>query len=723
MLYGMIVRSPLAAAKIVSIDKRRALSVPGVVCVLGPDDVPERYHGMILQDEPLLARDRVRYVGEPVALIAAESKLSARNAAAELQVEYEPLPSVVNLEGAIAPDAPAVHEDQPNIITPASEIRRGDPDAVFAEPHIIVSTEVRSQRVHQGYIEPRVALAHPTDRGLEITTSTQAPFSVRQGVADLLDLSLAQLVVRAPAVGGGFGGKLQVGVAPYAAALALATSRPVQVVSTRAEELQASNPREGSLVRLESAVDADGKILARRAVVYVDAGAYAGNTPGVASVTSLLSTGPYAIGAVDARSYAVYTNTACTGAMRGPGAPQLMYATECHMEDVAERIGIDPLELRRRNLLRAGDEGPAGQPLEQPGMERCLEEVAGRLAEWRAEDIEIPPGHRRGYGLGCGWWFTGVATGSAAMVALNDDGTATLHTGATEIGTGAVVSGVTAIVADELGLSVDDVRLVSASTDEPYDVGSEGSRTMYGAGAAARIAGVEVAGILKHAVAEHLEASEADILLKGGRAFVAGVPDRGLSIAEAVALASADGPVIGNGRFFASEPDYDRLCVNGMFFGSFIEPTFHCHGAEVIVDEATGNVAVGRYVAAHDIGRMVNPIGVRGQIEGGVVQGIGYALYEEVVTDSTGRTVNDSFVDYRMPTAGDIPTALEIVVIEDYQGQDGPHGAKGVGEAPALLPAAAIGSAVRDAVGAQPKTLPISGPAVVALASRRRLDT
>jgi CO/xanthine dehydrogenase Mo-binding subunit len=237
---------------------------------------------------------------------------------------------------------------------------------------------------------------------------------------------------------------------------------------------------------------------------------------------------------------------------------------------------------------------------------------------------------------------------------------------------------------------------------------------MYGAGAAAQFAAKDVAEILKRNVADNLEASEADIVLEGGRVFVAGVPDSGVSVKEAVALASASGPVIGKGRFFESEVDYDRLCVDGMFFGSFIEPTFHCHGVEVLVDEATGNVHIGRYIAAHDIGRVVNPVGVRGQVEGGVVQGIGYALYEEVTTDSAGRTVNDSFVDYRMPTAADIPDELEILVIEDYHGDHGPHGAKGIGEAPALLPAAAIGSAVRDAVGAQPTTLPLSGPRVFA---------
>jgi CO/xanthine dehydrogenase Mo-binding subunit len=717
MLHGVVVRSPHASARINRIDKSRASAAPGVVCVLDANDVPEIYAGMIFQEEPLLARRVVRYVGEPVALVAAESKAEAVAAAGLVDVDYTLLPCVVDLETALEPAAARVHEHKSNVMDP-SVIARGDAQSAFETAHAVVKTRVRTQRVHQGYLEPRVALAEIADRGLVITTSTQSPFAVRSSVATLLGLSVADVLVRAPAVGGGFGGKLQPGVAPHAAALALATKRPVQIVSSRAEELQASNPREDALIELESAIDMDGRILARRARVWVDAGAYAAETPAVASVTALQSTGPYSIDHVDAVAHAVYTNTASTGAMRGPGAPQMMYATEAHMNDVANELGITPAELRRRNLLRDGSTGPTGQPIDDPAVEECLNRVVSRLDAWRAEQGDEPESQwRRGYGLALGWWSTGIAAGSAATIVMSEDGIATIHTGATEIGTGAVVSGATALAAAELGVGIDRVRLVSGSTDEPYDAGSEGSRTMYGVGSAVRAAARDVKDILASAVADHHEANKNDIEFEGGRVLVAGSPQTSLTMAEAVGLASAGGPVVGTGRFFATPAEFDHSCVTGMFLGANNEPTFHCHGAEVLVDVQTGRVRVTRYVAAHDTGRVVNPMGVRGQVEGGVVQGIGYALFEEVLTASDGRTANDNLADYRMPTIADIPSVLEVELVEGHEALHGPLGAKGVGEAPALLPPAALGSAIRDAIGTQPHELPMTPDRVLACAA------
>lgn len=713
LLHGVVVRSPHAAARITGVERTEALAISGVVAVLDGSDVPAVAYGLIYQDETLLAHDVVRYVGEPVALVAAESREAAIAAAKRLEVRYEPIGSAVDLESAIRDDAPPVHADRPNVMEP-SLVTRGDVDEAFGRADKVVRSSFQSQRVHQAYLEPRVALAEVTVDGLVITTSTQAPFSIRASTAALLDVPLADITVRVPMVGGGFGGKLQPGVAPLAAALALATNRPVRVVCSREEELQASNPRENSIIELESAVTSDGVILGRRAVVYVDAGAYAAETPAVASVTALQSTGPYDIDSVHARAHAVYTNTASTGAMRGPGAPQMMYATEAHMNDIAEELRMSPIDLRRKNAFRDGSLGPTGQLISDPALTTCMDLVANRLAEWKADASGEDHGDvRRGYGLALGWWSTGIAAGSAATVTLDEQGIATVHTGATEIGTGAVVSGVALLVAERLGLEFDKVRVVSGNTNEPYDVGSEGSRTMYGAGAAAQRAAGEIATIIADAASEALEASPSDIVLEDGRVVVAGSPDRGLDLAEAVRLASGSGPVIGTGRFMAPTAEFDGSCVAGMFLSSNNEPTFHCHGAEVHVDRATGEVRIARYIAAHDIGRAVNPVGVHGQIEGGVVQGIGYALYEEVQTASDGRTVNDNFTDYRIPTAADIPELLEVELVEGHLGEAGPHGVKGIGEAPALLPAAALGSAIRDAVGAQPAALPMTPVRVV----------
>jgi CO/xanthine dehydrogenase Mo-binding subunit len=482
----------------------------------------------------------------------------------------------------------------------------------------------------------------------------------------------------------------------------------VKVVCSRTEELLASNPRENSIVTLRSAVTRAGRIVGREALVYLDSGAYAYDTPGLASTAALQSCGPYAIDAIDATVVPVTTNTAPTGSFRAPTGPQMVYANERHVAEVARRVGVSDIELRRRNLMRRGSRGPTGQVLGTTAADECLERVASQLDVWRADD-----GDGHGYGLAMAWWCT-MAGASAASVTAVADGSLVLQTGATEIGTGAVVSGIVRLVANELGVRSEDVRLVSADTDRtPFDLGSEGSRTLYGAGSASLRAAQAVRRILADAVAEHLEADIHDLEFRDRSVGVVGDRTSRVSLEQAVALAQArQGPVVAAGRFEAPPVPHDRESITGAGYTVHNEPTFHCHGAQVALDRETGQLVVKRYVAAHDTGTVVNLAGVRGQVQGGVIQGLGYALFEEMRLDDQGAVANADLHDYRIPTVGDVPDELEIILVDGYPSASGPYGAKGVGEAPILLPAATIAAALRDLVGDEPGVLPLSADRV-----------
>jgi CO/xanthine dehydrogenase Mo-binding subunit len=443
-------------------------------------------------------------------------------------------------------------------------------------------------------------------------------------------------------------------------------------------------------------------------MVFLDAGAYAFDTPMIASIAALQGTGPYAVEAVDLAAVPVYTNTCPTGSFRGPSGPQMVYATETHMEEIAQAVGLSSLEVRRRNILKSGDRGPNGELLPDVAMSECLEIASDRIAEWRRSAGPPPPGRTRGYGLACAWWVTSGAA-SAVTITMNEDGTATVLTGATEIGTGAVTVGLATIVADTLGLGLDQVAVVSGSTaGGPYDSGSKGSRTLYGAGNAALQAADEISRILRAEAAAQLEAAPEDLILTAGQITVKGDPQASRSMADVVRGALIrTGPVVANGSFVGPKVALDGSTLSGMRFSAFNEATFHCHGAEIELDQQTGRIEVARYIAVHDTGTVVNPNGARGQVEGGIVQGLGYALYEELHVDDVGVVRNADLVDYRLPTIADVPREMVTIFVESHRAPSGPYGAKGIGEAPVILPAAAVGAALRDILGTQPTELPL----------------
>ncbi|UJV46232.1 xanthine dehydrogenase family protein molybdopterin-binding subunit [Streptomyces sp. AMCC400023] len=720
MLHGVLVQSPVAAGRLRGVDVDRARALDGVVKVLTAEDVTDRRYGNYVKDQPIFARDRVRFVGEPVAMVAATSLAIARRAAGLVAVDIEATTPVVDLREALTSSEVLVHDRDTNVIEDV-HISRGDVDAVFDAAHAVVHTEVESHRAHQAYLEPRAVTAAPAPGGFSLIMSTQQPFGVRAQLAELFDLPTGAIEVRVPAVGGGFGGKLHLLFAPQAAAMTLATGRPVQIVCSRAEDMATGNPRENSIVRMSSAVDETGRILARRCDVVLDAGAYAMDTPILTSMAAFYATGPYRIDTLDIRGRAVYTHTCPTGSFRGPSGPQMVYAAEAQIEDIAQRLGLDPAEIRRRNFIGEGDRGPTGELITLRGTtDECMRVVESRLQRWRQADVAPGDHRRRGYGLACAWWST-LGTPSAATVELHEDGTATLSSGGTEIGTGAISTALPSMVAEELGLRPDCVVLKSGSTREsPYDSGSRGSRTMFATGNATVLAARAVAEQIRKEAARLLEVDPADLVLREGRVEVKGAPGTGMTIAEVSASAHLrSGPVVATGRYRAELAPVEGSDLLGARFLRLGEPTFHCHGVEIALDEETGRVDVLNFIAVHDVGRVVNPVGARGQVEGGVVQGIGYALTENLRTNDLGVIVNGNFHDYRLPTIADVPPNIETVFIENNPSRTGPFGAKGLGEPPVILPAAAIGSALRDLLGVQPYQLPLDADRVVLTMAER----
>lgn len=718
MLYARVFRSTVPHALIRRLDVSRARALPGVRAVITAADIPDVRYGGAVEDEIVFARDRVRYHGEAIAAVAATSERIAEHAIKLIDVEYEPLPILNDIEEALAEGAPLVHPEwssygaHPSLrrdgnLAAHAQITRGDVEAGFAHADRIFEHTFITHSVHQGYIEPRAGVAWVDSAGrVTVSTSTQNPFNLRATLAKVLELPLNKVRVRSTLIGGGFGGKLDLGCEHFIALLALATGRPVRLIWTREEEMIAAAPRMAARITVKTGVMNDGAIIARQTSVYLNAGAYGGDSCVIASVAALMAAGPYRIDNVDLHGYAVYTNRCNAGAYRGPGGPQTLFGVESQMDIIAGELGIDPLDFRLQNIVHNGDLGPSGQVLQHVGLEAAIKATVEQIG-YRERGRR--PG--RGMGLACGWWTT--TTGSAsAYVKLNEDGTIGLITGATEIGTGALQAGVAQILAEEMGVSMSDLVLVTSDTDAtPYDFGAQGSRTLYNVGSAARLAAQDCKKQILEFVAAELGCDAAELELVDGRAQLSGDPDRGMTLAE-VGLASLwkGGYITGRGSFLATPTEFDDSTVHGMLYPAFNEPTFYCHAAEVEVDPVTGEVRPLRYVATHDVGRAINPEGINGQTRGGATQGIGYALSEEIVYEG-GIVRNPNLTDYKMPTAMDVPN-IEALFVEAGS-NEGPYGAKGVGE-PSVIPAGAVlANAVADATGVRIRRLPLTAERVL----------
>jgi CO/xanthine dehydrogenase Mo-binding subunit len=715
MLYGAVLRSREPHARLVGIDVSRAAGIPGVRAIITAADIPDVRYGGAVKDETVFARERIRFAGQPLAAVAATSLEIATEALAAIDVDYQALPPILDVAAALAPGAPLVHEDwagysalpilhRDGNVCNRARIVVGDVERGFAEADRIFEHRFTTASVHQGYTEPRAAVAQWDSSGqVTVWSNTQLPFEVQSTLSEILQVPVSKVRVIVPGIGGGFGGKLRVGVEHFAALLARRTGRPVKVMTTTEEELTAAYARQPAIVELKTGVTRGGRITAREGRLWFDTGAFAGSGPGVASVATLMLAGPYRIPNLLLEGHAVYTNKTNFGSFRAPSGPQANFAVESQMDAIADALGIDPLDFRLENIVREGEEGPTGQVLSAVGLEECLRKAADAIG-WR--DRRPAPG--RGKGLACGWWTT-TGGSSGVYVKVNPDGTVALNTGAAEIGT-AALTGAAQVLAEDLGVRLADIHVVSADTlSTPFDFGAQGSRTAFAVGNACRAAAAELKRQLLALAGKHLEVDESALALGEG-CVIAAAEDRRATLAELARLSQASGGgLIAHGTFVAPPTAYDAKRVEGHVYPAFHSPSFHAHAVDLSVDAETGEITLHRYVVAQDVGFAMNPTYIEGQIEGGVAQGLGQALSEEIVYEG-GHVLNPNLTDYKMPTALDLPRIESILV--QHPSLVGPYGAKGVGEPPSIEPPAAVANAVASAVGVRITSLPITAEKV-----------
>jgi len=713
-LFLRAVRSPHASARFTVGDMRPLHAAhPGLVRVLTASDIPgQNRYGIYPEgkDQPALAEGVVRHRGEAVlALVGDEAALAAIDDA-EVSISWQPLPPLTDIDAALAPDAPRLHESLARNVLVEGCVARGDAAAALEASAVTATVEIETTFVEHAYIEPEAGWARRVGDRVELFVSTQTPYMDRDEVALVLGLAPDRVRIIPSACGGGFGGKLDLSVQPLIAIAAWLLDRPVRAVWTRPESMAASPKRHPARIQATFGADADGRLTA--AVVHgdFDTGAYASWGPTVANRVPVHASGPYVVPAVRATSRAIHTNNPPAGAFRGFGVPQVALAHEAAMDELAERLGIDALEFRHRNALRAGSVTASGQLLAaSAGLPACLEAVRPhwrRLREEVASSPSAAPELRRGVGLGAMWYGIGntsIPNPSTIEIGVDRDAIVTLFSGAVDIGQGASTV-LCQIAADALGVPIGSIALVSGDTDRTADAGkSSASRQTFVSGNAARLAGED----LRRQILQLGEVGPAARIEPGaGRLTL--VDDGRTSVLEVAEL-----PPVDAGGVTSGGPSAARCVLVGRGFfdprttpldgdGQGIPYATYAFGAQVAlveVDVELGTVRVERIVAAHDVGRAVNPTQVEGQIHGGIAQGLGMALMEAYVP---GRTEN--LHDYLIPTIGDAPI-IECILVEDPE-PAGPYGAKGVGE-PALIPTApAILAAIRHATGLRIRRLP-----------------
>ena len=701
MLHARLVLAPEAHAMITATSVDAALAVPGVVAVLTARDLPIVASGKGRLYEPL-AREEVVYAGQPVAVVVAESEAVAADAVDLVELELESLEPVVDIEAAVQPGAPRTRalassdgedsdlgdthaavaagglegEELSENVRGTARLVRGDVEAALASSHVVARGRFVTPWMYQGYLEPQVATAwREPDGELVVVSSTQAPFATRDSLARLFGLPVEQVRIRSAPLGGAFGGKMMI-IEPLVCSAVLVVGRPVRLAMTRTEDISAANPAGAEVLSLEAGADAEGQLTGIRARVIVDRGT--AEDFGVEGIAAMLAAGPYRWAAHELTAIGVVTNRVTFGAYRAPTATPAAFAVESLLDDLARRLDVDPIELRLANVAGEGDESPSGQRLPVFGARACLERL-GRHPLW-ARRTELPADE--GIGVALGWWPGGYEP-AAAVCRLDADGHLTVITGAADM-TG-VETGFAAIAAEAFGLDVSRVRVVNADTSSaPYAGTSGGSKVTYTVGCAVERAATEARDRLLEAAAAELEISPLDLEIVNGTVQPAGVPGKALAIDELapkiLSFGSRHLPVEGHGR--SAQPP---------------APQAAAHLSHVRVDPETGAVTALRHVIAQDVGHALNPALVEGQMLGGTVQGLGWALLEELVHDEHGQLITGSLVDYALPVAASVPP-IDTEIVE-VPAPEGPYGAKGVGEAPVVAVAGAVANAIAAATG------------------------
>ena len=710
MLYAKIKRSPYPHARIVGIDASKALALPGVRAVVTAADFPEipseeAFVGegpMNFRDlsRNVMARDKVLYEGHAVAAVAATSPAVAADAVELIEVEYETLPYVIDVEDAMLPGAPILHDDMftqgvepkpeaPSNIAKKVGFKKGDSTKGFRLADVIIERRYTTQPVHQAYIEPHACVvAVAADGNVTIWASSQGQFMIRAYCAKLLGTDMAKIRVMPAEIGGGFGGKTVVYIEPVAIALSRKSGRPVRIVMTREEVFRGTGPTSGGVIEVKLGAKYDGTITAAELVLKYQAGAFAGSPVGPGCMCAFAM---YDLDNVTITGYDVVSNRPKVAAYRAPGAPISSFGVESCVDELARELGMDPLALRVKNAAKEGTKSVHGPTWSNIGF---LDTVAAAQAH---ANLQVPLGPNQGRGVACGFWFN-VGGESSAAVHVNEDGSVSVVSGSPDIG-GSRAS-MAMMAAETLGLPYDRVKpIVGDTASIGFTHVTGGSRVTFATGMATVQAAEKVIEQLKGRAAMLWDITPDAIDWKDGAAYPAG-PNAGsfepLTLADIAIRAAKTGGPIGA-----------EVSVNAQGAG----PAFATHVCDVEVDPETGHVKVLRYTATQDVGRAIHPSYVEGQIQGGVTQGIGWALSEEYIYDKQGRMDNPGFLDYRCPVASDMPM-IDAVLVEVPNPRH-PFGVRGVGEVPIVPPMAAVANAIADATGRRLRDLPMSPPKVL----------
>ena len=726
MCHGRILRSPLPHARISKIDISKALKVAGVVAIISRDDILhdegiEPYYGPVFKDQTIVAVEKVRHVGDPVAAVAALTADAADEALRSIDVAYEELPAVLSVEDALKENPVLVHEsvrvpdsgfadlaelkpiDGTNICT-HFKFNRGDVQQGFAQADHIFDDTFTLPATQHSFLETHACIASVEPGGrITVWATTQNPFVVRTQLANIFKVPVARVRVIVPYLGGGYGGKVYPKVEPITVALALKAGRPVRVVLSR-EEVFYTITKHAAAIRMKTGVKNDGTLVARECQIHLDTGAYAEIGPRVAKKSGYTAAGPYKIPNLKIDSYSIYTNKPPAGAFRGFGVSQSAWAVESQMDIIAAALKIDPLELRKKNGYDEGDRFVTEEILRAVGLKECLDEVAKSIG-WDSNKFKSSKVQgskedsiRRGKGLACMIKATITPSISCAVVKMNEDASLSIYAGTVEMGQGSETT-LAQIAGKELGIPLSKIQVLAVDTDVvPYDLTTSSSRSTFHMGKAVQLAAQRIQQQLKQIVAQEYGAAEDQI------SFVDGgirLPESTLNYADVMfkKFGMQGGTLIGEGQLKTSvKNEFGEKSTSAFWF-------LAAGAAEVEVDTETGKIKLLKYATAVDVGKAISPLGCRQQLAGAAITGIGQALFEEIAYDN-GQLINPNLVDYVLPSLGDMPAVIDPITVE-VPDKNGPFGAKGIGES-ALIPVApAIANAIYDACGVRIKDLPI----------------
>ncbi len=703
VLAGRCLRSPLPHARIVRIDAEEARGLPGVHAVLTGFDIPPQMVGRAIRDLPVLARDTVRFVGQKVAAVAADTAEIAEQALLLIDVEYEELPGVYDIEQAIAADAPVLHpefngyvgrpydQNVPSNVASHQHYEMGDVDEGFAQADRVFEHTFATSHQHQAYLEPHASLVEVDQAGrADVWVNSKMPFQVRKQMAEGLELEESEIRLNPAPIGGDFGGKGSFMDTHIAYHLSQATGRPVRMVMDYIEEFQGGNPRHPSRITYKTGVKNDGTILARQVTMYFNSGAYAAFKPSpLLTYGGLRAVGPYRVDNIKVDSYMVYSNLVPCGSLRAPGDPQTIFAAESQIDIIARELGIDPFDMRMRNLLLPGDMAASGHHWEDMQGEETLRQACRAGDYWAPKPDETAVGSLAvGRGIAMAERHIGGGE-SRSQISIESDGSVTLRTAVHDTGTG-MYTILRQIVAEELGIEPKDVRLVQWTTDDTdFDTGVGGSRVTHVQGTATMMAAAQVKEKMAALTSDLYGWSEEAIKFSGG---TLGAGAEAITFAELVSRSG--GPI-------EADAHYQRTPHEVTSFVTQV--------AEVGVDTETGQVHLLSFTTCHDVGTIINPLAHQGQIDGGFGQALGFSMMEELQHDE-GRPTTVSLGDYKIPTSADMPELRTVLV--HAEGGPGPYSSKAIGEHSVLTTAPAIANAIHDAIGVRITQLPITAERV-----------